>query len=605
VIADPGDIGFYFSTQNLAYDYRKRRIERLHKHSPRLTEKLSPRSHDTTIEMVTYRNGMIFNLGWPTSSQLSQRDLRYVGMSDYDSFPDDIGGEGSGFTMAKKRVQVAMSAGMALAESSPKREIITNQWTTDGAHMAPPVNGGILPLYNQGDRRRWHWQCVDGCGGWFEAPALPAFEPLDNITEAGKTAHVICPHCGHKYLPHDKRKLNASAGAIWVPEGMHRDQDGALVGTTNGSRIASFWMLGAAAAFQQWESIVVNYLRAQRECEASGDETGLKATLNTDQGLPYMPKRLASVRGVEYLNNRLERYERYHVPEGVRVLLASVDVQANRFEVLVMGYGVAGERWLIDRFTISKTAQGDAVQPPVVIEHWSELVPRVINATYQLGDGRELRVFYTDVDSGGYQRQQIKADSTRRAYDWWRSLSADKLSHRVRLLKGGSSFNAPLVKESYPDSSARKDRKSTSRGDVPVLILNVDKLKTSVSHDLQREVPGAGFVHLPEWIPSHYLDELTAEQQDAKGHWLKIGNRRNETWDLMVYIEALWRHLKGDKINWERPPPWAAHLEVNVNVVTSAQRKALNETQATAPAAATPANKTFINRPQGKSFFRR
>lgn len=578
VIADPGDIGFYFSTQNLAYDYRKRRIERLHKHSPRLRDKLSPRSHDTTIEMVTYRNGMILNLGWPTSSQLAQRDLRYVAMSDYDSFPDDIGGEGSPFDLAKKRVQVAMSAGMALVESSPKREIISNQWVSDGAHMAPPVNGGILPLYNRGDRRRWQWQCVDGCGGWFEAPPLPAFEPFENLTEAGATAHILCPHCGHKYLPHEKRKLNASAGEVWVPEGMTRDQDGALLGDPNGSKIASYWMLGAAAAFQQWESIVVNYLRAQREFDASGDETGLKATINTDQGLPYMPQRLAKVRGVDYLQNRLEPYERYYLPDGVRVLLATVDVQANRFEVLILGYGKGNERWLIDRFPLAKLQNGDPLQPPVILEHWALLLDRVINSTYKTGDGREMRVHFTAVDSGGYQRQQLKADSTRRAYEWWRSLTASRLSHRVRLLKGGSSRTAPMVREAYPDASGRKDRNSTARGDIPVLLLNVDRLKTMLSNDLQRDVPGDGFIHFPEWIPPNYLDELTAEQQDASGKWLQIGNRRNETWDLMTYADGVWRYLKGDKINWNAPPPWAAAWDSNVNVITPEQRKQLKET---------------------------
>jgi phage terminase large subunit GpA-like protein len=81
VTSDPGDMGLYFSTQTLAHDYRKRRIERMHRHSPLMREKLSARAHDTTIEMVIYRNGMIVNLGCPSSSQIAQRDLRYVAIS--------------------------------------------------------------------------------------------------------------------------------------------------------------------------------------------------------------------------------------------------------------------------------------------------------------------------------------------------------------------------------------------------------------------------------------------------------------------------------------------------------------------------------------------
>ena len=115
---------------------------------------------------------------------------------------------GSAFDLAKKRIQVAMSAGMALVESSPKREIKTDQWVPDGPHEAPPVAGGILPLYNRGDRRRWYWPCLDGCGEPFEAPALPLFDPSDNPQEAAASAHVACPHCGQVYWPKDKARLN-------------------------------------------------------------------------------------------------------------------------------------------------------------------------------------------------------------------------------------------------------------------------------------------------------------------------------------------------------------------------------------------------------------
>jgi phage terminase large subunit GpA-like protein len=566
VCADPGDMGLYFGTQTLAYDYRKRRIERLHRNSDQMRAKLSPRAHDTTIEMVTYRHGMILNLGWPSSSQLAQRDLRYVALSDYDSFPDDIGGEGSAFDLAKKRVQVAMSAGMALVESSPKRTITTAQWTPDGPHMAPPVDGGILPLYNRGDRRRWYWGCLDGCGEPFEAPAIPLFDNLADVIASAETAHVACPHCGHVYRPADKPRLNAAGR--WYREGERGGQP-------RRSTIASFWLLGCAAAMQSWSSIVNNYMVAFRQVEAGGDESALKATVNTDQGVPYLPKRLEGTRGVESLDARMEASERYFVPDGVRVLLATVDVQSNRFEVAVWGKGLGGETWLIDRYRLAKLPDGTALQPAVYLEHWAILVERVVHGTYKLADGREMRVYRTAVDSGGYHQRKAKADSTRIAYDWWRSLRTAGLGHRVRLIKGGSSRTAAAVKESFPDSRERANRKAGSRGDVPVLMLNTDKLKNASANNLARETPGPGYIHLPDWLPANYLAELTAEQRSEKGGWEQIGNRRNETWDLLQYAAALWIWIGGDKIQWDRPPPWADGLDKNSEVISAEQRRAL------------------------------
>lgn len=566
VTADPGDMGLYFSTQMLAYDFRKRRIERMHRNSEQLRAKLSPRKHDTTTEMIIYRNGMILNLGWPTSSQLAQRDLRYVALSDYDSFPDEIPGEGEPFGLAKKRVEVAMSAGMALVESSPKREMTTNNWIPDGPHAAPPVKGGVLALYNRGDRHRWYWECLDGCNERFEAPALPLFDEHADVMEAAASARVACPHCGCIYRPRDKRKLNASGK--WIAEST------IVKSSSRGSTIASFWMRGAAAAFQPWESIVANELRARRELEATGDEAALRQTRNTDQGVPYMPAAMAEASGAQSLAARKEDLARYTVPPGVRFLVASVDVQANRFEVAIIGYGQHGERWLIDRFAILKTADGDPLRPAVMREHWDVLTDRVVNATYTLDDAMEMRVHFTGVDSGGYHHRKRKADSTAKAYDWWRQLRRDGIGHRVRLLKGAASKNAPPVKETYPDSRERSDRQAGSRGDVPVIMLNPNRLKDVLATDLAREVAGPGYIHLPAWMEKRHREELTAEQRMPDG-WQPIGNRRNETLDLFVYASAIWRFLRADKIRWSSPPPWAAVHKDNANVMSAGQRREL------------------------------
>ena len=567
VTADPGDMGLYFATQKLAYDYRKRRLERLHRSSPQMRAKLSPRMHDTTIEMVTYRHGMILNLGWPSSSQLAQRDLRYVALSDYDSFPDDIGGEGSAFDLAKKRIQVAMSAGMALVESSPKREIVTDHWTPDGEHEAPPVNGGILQLYNRGDRRRWYWRCVDGCGERFEAPSIPLYDDLDNPQIAAATARIGCPHCGQVYLPRDKPRLNATGA--WLAEGWRS-------GVLRQSNIASFWLLGCAAAFQRWESIVANYLTAKRQSDLTGDETALKASVNTDQGIPHRPARLDATQSIGDISARRENLERFYVPDGARVLLAAVDVQANRFEVAVWAYGPGRERWLVDRFQIMQTADGEPLRPAAVLEHWGVLIDRVVLATYKLyDDERELRVYRTAIDSGGYHDRASKSESTRRAYDFWRSLQARSLARRVVLVKGDSTRSETMQRMAFPDSRKRSDRNAGSRGDVPVLMINADRAKDAAHDDLQRETKGPGYIHLPRWLKRKHLDELTTETRNDKGQWAPSRGRRNETWDLLIYCDALWRQIGGDSIRWERPPVWAREMGANSEAITADQRRAI------------------------------
>ncbi len=105
-------------------------------------------------------------IGWPSITVFSSSDYKRVALTDYDRFPEDIDGEGDGFSLASKRTTTFMSAGMTLAESSSGREITDVKWRRSSPHEAPPTTG-ILSLYNRGDRRRWYWPCPH-CGDWFQ-----------------------------------------------------------------------------------------------------------------------------------------------------------------------------------------------------------------------------------------------------------------------------------------------------------------------------------------------------------------------------------------------------------------------------------------------------
>ena len=78
--------------------------------------------------------------------------------------------------------------------------------------------------------------------------------------------------------------------------------------------------------YQHWESIIQEYLDALRIYEITGDEEPLSATVRLDQGAAYLPQRLAEADDRDSIEARAEKVDKYHVPEGVRTLVASVDV---------------------------------------------------------------------------------------------------------------------------------------------------------------------------------------------------------------------------------------------------------------------------------------
>ena len=586
VTCAPGDTLVVQMSQEAARDFSRTDLDRAIRNSPELAKRLSPRARDDNTFDKFFRSGIVLKLGWPAVSQLSSKTLQYVFLTDYDrpENRDNVDGEGPMWDLAAKRTETYMSRGKCLAESSPGEDYLDAKWQPATPHEAPPARG-ILSLYNRGTRARWYWPCKH-CGAFFEAApglkclAMPGFDELeaavqrsDIMTLAESFARVVCPDCGGLHAMADRGAMNARG--LWVHDGQ-TVVDGRLEGERTRSNIASYWLGGVAAAYQRWDSIALKYLQAVRTYAQTRDEMPLKATTNTDQGAPYLPRAAAKRRVADDLLRRLEVWDKGTVPPGVRFLTAAVDVQAGKFVVEVFGWGDGLESWLVDRFSItaSRRAEGNgtaALDPARYAEDWRALVDEVIGRRYPIAGeaGRELSVLLTCCDSGG--REGV----TQNAYNFWRWCRGHGLAREFMLVKGVASLTAPRTAITWPDSRERKDRKAGGKGDVPVALLNVNALKDGVSGDLGRDVPGPGFHHIPAWVDRGFFDELTAEQRTPKG-WIKSPGSKNEAFDLHVYNRAAVILLKAEGIDWANPPAWAAPIE--------ARREYLAPTAPTAPA---------------------
>jgi phage terminase large subunit GpA-like protein len=589
VTNDPGDLLIVQMSQEKAREYSKTRIDRAIRNSPKLRDLMSTRGHDDNTHDKLFRHGMWLKIGWPSASQLSSSDYRYVALTDYDRMPDDIDGEGSAYQLGLKRTQTFLSRGMCMVESSPGRDIENASWRPATHHEAPPCTG-IVGIYNRGDRRRWYWQCPD-CSDYFEAaPGLSLFaslppeaELLEMVREANLSqlaaqhARVVCPHCGSMIEQRWKPHLNRLETARWVADGQTVTSDGEVIGEVPESSIASYWLGGAAAAYQKWDSLISRYLQGLREFALSGSELTLKATINTDQGAPYLPRALVADKSTS-IEDRLESIPRYIVPPAARFLVATADVQGGtrgRFVCEVRAFGVGLESWLIDRFSITTTERhGETAQvdPAGYPEDWDLLTDKLVRATYRTADGREMRVLRTAVDTGG------EAGTTPNAYAWYRRLRKAGLSARVLLVKGGGTDNsAPMKKGTARTNEGRAMR------DMPLWLVATDFYKDIVAASLRRTAPGNGYAHVGEWIRTAcpgYFDELRAETRQANGKWKKT-RARNEALDLWVYAlaitEALGYGPKG-RLSWDEPPEWALPQDAgNSEVIDAEERRAERE----------------------------
>lgn len=589
VKCNPLDMLLYCPSQSAARDFVKRRIDRLHRNSKEIGAEVPKGQHADNTHDKTYRTGIIGSILWPSINELSSKPAPVVMFTEYDRMPDDVEGEGSPFTLGKKRTTTFRNMAMTIVDSSPARPVTDVRKKLEG-HEAPPCTG-ILGLYNEGDRRRWYWPCPkDDCGEYFEPhfgllvyqteEDVEGEEEKRNLTyaEIVKTVYMKCPHCGAR-IEHDKKR-GMNLRGVWLREGEKIRPDGTRYGNPRESDSISYWLRGPAATFITWSEMVVKYVKALRKYEQTGDDNDLKATVNTDQGEPYVPKEDSGDRLPEDIMDGAIDRKAKHVPEDVRSLMATVDVQKNRFEVQVMGVkpGKPYKIVVIDRFPIVKSDRldddGDRVwvKPASKLEDWDLIETQVMNKTYPLEDGSgTMAVSLTLCDSGG------KEGVTTNAYNFWRKMRDEGKQARFQLVKGEPNVHAPRVRLGYPDS-ARKDRHANARGEVPVLFINTNMVKDYIDAmlDVQKDEIGCviepASIEFPDWLEIGFYEQLTAEIR-KNGKWEKIAGRANESFDLLVYFAAGLAARNIERVDWADPPKWLHPWPTNPSVKLTSQAK--------------------------------
>ncbi len=145
--------------------------------------------------------------------------------------------------------------------------------------------------------------------------------------------------------------------------------------------------------------------------------------------------------------------------------MASVDVQGDRLEVTVKGYGAAEESWLIAYHQI----YGD----PAKDETWFDL-DQFLKTRFTHESGQEMKIECTTLDTGGLHTEE--------AYKFCRT----RLARRVFAIKGGGDQGKPLV--------GRPSKHNRYR--INLFVLCVDSGKETVYSRLRVGTPGSR-VHAP------------------------------------------------------------------------------------------------------------
>jgi phage terminase large subunit GpA-like protein len=375
--------------------------------------------------------------------------------------------------------------------------------------ISSPRNSGddadIEADFLRGDKRQY----------WVPCPSCDEFQLLEwkNLKwepDDPDTAAMHCVHCAVE-LEYDDLQEMLERGR-WV-----KDQDLEKPFWPDhiaSPEVASFKISQLYSPFVRWSRMAKDFLEAKKKGPGS---LQMQTWVNTALGEPWRP-----YEKIDYGDLSLNR-EDYGAdcPAGVLVLTAGVDVQKDRLEYCVHGWGRDNESWSI----AVGICEGDTGQLGV----WDELTD-VLTRVY-VGEERDLRVQRAFIDSG-YNAQMVYRFAKANAGRGWFAC------------KGMGDATKPIVsKASWVGTNPK----------VRLFPIGTTAAKDEIFSNLQVTEPGPGFCHFPnrDEYDDAFLKQLCSEKKvtryrlgvETKVYEKLSVNIRNEALDCLVYATAARVHL--------------------------------------------------------------
>ena len=485
------------------------RISKTIKATPVLSERVAAnRSRDSrnTMDTKEFEGGSLYVTTAGSAANLAELSARYIYGDEIDRWDVDVGEEGDPIELAETRGSTFGRNAKFYFSSSP---------TIKGASR-------IADLFETSDQRYYYVPCPH-CGHM----QILEWENLHYSADFN-LVHYQCagPECDVLIEEHHKGLMLARGE--WRS---HAQGDGETIGFHLNA-------LYAPLGWTDWRSLAKQFEKAKK-AQNRGDLEPMQVFYNTRLAKVWDSAQEQTKAEVLKERARRETYGLGSMAYRVLMLTASVDVQANRLELMVMGWGVGMERWVIDYQVI----WGD----PADERTWAVLDDK-LKVRYPHPCGVGLGILATAVDSGGHHTDEVYQFCRLRR---WRNIFA---------IKGASKPGRPVIAQ-RPSMVDVTWKGQTERNGAELWFVGTDTAKDWIYNRYPFE-DGPGALHFANDLPDEFFDQCVAERKVAryvKGYkrieWVKGKAERNEALDLMVYNLAMAHYLGLNRYkehDWER-----------------------------------------------------
>lgn len=486
---------------------------------------------NSTTSFKRYAGGFTQITTASSSKGLQFISVRYLILDEVSEFPLDADGRGSPIDQARARLKAYKDRAKELAASTPG--------------MAGECR--ITAMYEAGDQRHFYLPCPQ-CGDY----QILDFDRF--ILSTNGSGRIIYPCAGCSYPIDESEKVDMLLDGVWIPTRIREGEEPVpdLIAAEDLATHAcepcegrcrdwqpSYHIWAGLSPFENWKDIYNRYLEAETK------PLKLKTFYQQDLGLPF--DAATDAPDWEKLHKARTDWKKGVMPWPACVLTGFIDVQGNRLEWGVWGWGPRVQGWLVDAGIIPIA--------PDKPEAWKE-VDQLLMRSWVTTNGTPIRPDAWGIDTGG--------NHTTSVYDYCAGRA-----HLIHACKGSSDRAAPPL--GTPKKTEIKDEYKRVLKSFPLYQVGNFKLKSDIYQGLRYLVEGpgddgqfnAGTLHLPDWIDEAYIKQLTAEvlvnpALEAKGKakaavLMKPGDRRewrpkvhqpNEALDIVVGARALaWHKL--------------------------------------------------------------
>lgn len=478
------------------------RIEDLMLNTP-LKDRLGALSRMTKTRK--FINGVALRLAHGGSSTAMKSDPFGLALTDEaDEMMSNVRGAGNPVALVDARgdtyadfvhaVTSTPSEGVTEVETDPESGL--EFWADTDPEE---VKSTIWRLWLSGTRYHWSWPCPHcgdyfiprfTCLGWDKPKDKEGRELPSTASLARRSAYLQCPNGCVIYEDETHPETGVTtkewmnSRGVYVAPGQKVDPDGTVHGTPPESWTLSYWVSGLCSPFVTWGERAARYVEAVR----SGDQEVIKAVKNQGFGELYAPGGAGTAEWSEVKERASKDYVMGEVPDGVRVLTLTCDVQQDRIYYIVRGWGGSATSWLIDA--------GELFGPTDKLDVWNALA-ELATSTY---DGIPIKLGLID---SGFRPGKKFIVPEHRVYAF-----CYRFNGLMRPTKGSSVvMRRPIVTGKIEVDLEGHARKQS----LDLMRLDTDYFKSWVQQKI-RWLPGMpGEWHLPFDITEDYCRQIVSE----------------------------------------------------------------------------------------------